>query len=163
MTTLRKYMIIGTAVLTIGVTSLTTFAASIYATPAEAVAGLTGKSVEDVITEKADNGKTYGTIASENGKSEEFKDEMLQIKKDILSKRVTEGKITQVEADQIIEAIENNQANCDGTGNAGIGESMGAGFGSMMGNGQERGLGSGQNCIGLGNGSGLRNESCLTN
>jgi len=82
---------------------------------------------------------------------------MLQIKKDILSERVAEGKITQAEADQIIEAIENNQASCDGTENARVGESMGAGFGSIMGNGQGRGLGSGQNCSGSGNGSRLRN------
>ena len=37
-------------------------------TPASIVARLTGRTIEDVINERMETGKTYGTIAKENGK-----------------------------------------------------------------------------------------------
>lgn len=141
MTRLKKFAAIGAMVLVVSATSLTAFAASKYSSPAEAVAGLTGQTVESVITERSDTGKTYGTIAKDAGKLEEFKAENLQIKKDILAKKVADGTMTQARADEIIKAIEENQANCDGTGSAKIGQRMGAGFGGMNGNGQGRGCG----------------------
>lgn len=153
MTNLKKYVVLGAVVLVMGATTLTAFAASNYSTPAEATAGLTGKTVEDIITEKNETGKTYGEIASEAGKLEEFKDEMLDVKKQILDEKVAAGIITQEEADEIIAAIEENQLNCDGTGSGRIGQGMGAGFGGMMGQGN----GNGQ---GRGNGRGLGNGSC---
>ncbi len=154
MTKLRKFATLGTAVLVIGVTSIVALAASAYNTPAESVAALTGKSVESVIAEKAETGKTYGTLAKEAGKLEEFKAQNFEIKKDILSKRVTAGTMTQEKADEIIAALEENQANCDGTGSARIGKGQGAGFGKMSGNGQGKGQG------GAGRGQGMRNGSC---
>ncbi len=150
MTKLKKVLAIGTMVLTIGATSITAFAASQYNTPAEALAGLTGKTVESVRAERSETGKTYGTIASENGKLEEFKAEMLQIKKDALAKRVEDGIMTQEKADEIIAAIEENQANCDGTRPAKMGQKMGAGFGGMNGKGQGKGQGRGRGGCGLG-------------
>lgn len=147
MTNLKKYVILGTVILTIGATSLTAFAAANYNTPAEAVAGLTGNAVEDIIADKNENGKTYGEIANDAGQLEEFKDEMLAIKKQVLDEKVADGIMTQAEADAIILAIEENLANCDGTG-SGKGQMMGSGFGGMM--GQGRGQGQGR---GLGNGS----------
>jgi len=149
MTKLKKITAIGAMVLVIGATSLTAFAASKYNTPAEAAAGLTGKTVESVINERSETGKTYGTIANDAGKLTEFKNEVLQIKKDALAEKVAAGTMTQERADQIITAIEENQANCDGTGSARIGQKMGAGFGGMNGRGQGNGQGRGQ-----GNGSG---------
>lgn len=148
MTKTKKIIAIGAMVLVISATSITAFAASKYSSPAEAVAGLTGKTVESVVQERQDAGKTYGAIAQEAGKLEEFKKEKLQIVKDNLAKRVADGTMTQARADEIIKAIEENQANCDGTGSKKIGQMMGAGFG---GNGQGKGRGGagcGQgNCI----------------
>ncbi|WP_206458139.1 DUF2680 domain-containing protein [Anaerovorax sp. IOR16] len=150
---------VGMMVLALGATSLTAFAASNYKTPAEAVAALTGKTVESVVSEKTANNVTYGSIAKDAGKLEEFKQEQLQMKKDILEKRVADGTMTQERAEEIIAAIEENQLNCDGTGNAKIGQRMGAGFGSMNGNGQGQGNGP-RNGQGKGQGRGLRNGSC---
>lgn len=149
MTRFKKLAVLGTAVLAIGATSLTAFASSFYSTPAEAVAGLTGKTTEEIIAEKNETGKTYGTIADDAGKLQEFKDEMLKSKKAILDERVKEGLMTQQEADDIYAAIKENQANCTGTGNGMMGKQFGAGFGKMMGQGQGRGQGG----CGLGNGS----------
>mgnify|MGYP000868963646 CR=1 FL=1 len=140
---IKRLIIIGAMVMAAGATSVTAFAASSYSTPAEALAGLTGRTVEDVTAERYETGKTYGTIANDAGKLEEFQAEMLQIKKDLLAKRVEAGLITQAQADEIVAAIEKNQANCEGTGLAGIGKNMGMGFGRMQGNGLGYGQGSG--------------------
>lgn len=145
MTNFKRKITLGAMVLLIGATSVTAFAASTYNSPSEAVAGLTGRTEESVISEKTETGKTYGTIADEAGKLTEFKAENLEIKKDILSTRVEEGTMTQADADEIIERIEENQATCDGSGSAQIGKSMGAGFGRGNGNGNGNGRGNG-NC-----------------
>lgn len=112
--------------------------------PVDVVSKLTGKTVETLYQERA-QGKTYGTIAKEAGKLEEFKNEMLKNKKEILDQRVKEGKLTQAEADKILNSIKNNMANCDGTGSQRLGQKYGVGFG----NGQGRGMGNG---AGLGQG-----------
>ena len=115
-------------------------AGAVYAavsSPADIAAGLTGKSVEDLYKERA-AGKTYGAIASEAGKLEEFKTQMIEQKKAILDERVKEGRLTQAQADEIYKNIQDNMANCDGTANGGqIGRKFGAGFGqgSAMGRG----------------------------
>lgn len=119
-------------------------------TPADIVAGLTGKTVEDVTKERT-AGKTYGTIAEEAGKLEEFKAETLQQKKEILDQRVKDGSLSQAEADEIYNSIATNQATCDGTGSAGIGRMSGAGFGQGRGQGMGQGRGMGK---GLGTGFG---------
>jgi hypothetical protein len=115
-------------------------------TPADIVSGLTGKSVE-ALTEERATGKTYGTIAKDADKLEEFQAQMLEQKKAILDQRVKDGKLTQAQADEIYKAIKDNQATCDGTGSAGIGKKYGAGFG--QGNGMGKGQGS---CTGTGMG-----------
>ncbi len=138
MTKLKKLAVIGTMVLTLAATSVTAFAAA-YGSPADVVAGLTGKTVESVIAERRETNKTYGAIADEAGKLEEFKDKILEAKKVILAERVAAGTMTQEEADKIIAALEQNQALCDGTGSARAGLRMGAGFGRM--NGGRRGMG----------------------
>lgn len=139
MTKIKKITAIGAMVLVIGATSITAFAASKYSSPAEAVAGLTGKTVESVIQERQDTGKSYGAIAEDAGKLEEFKQEKLQILKDNLAKRVADGTITQERADEIVKAVEERQAVCDGTGTGGAGCGMGAGLG--RGNGRGCGMG----------------------
>lgn len=142
MKNIKKLILAGAVILAVGTTTATAFAASPYNTPAEALAGLTGRTVEDVTAERLETEKTYGTLASDAGKLEEFSDEMLQIKKDIMADRVEAGLITQEQADEIMAAIEENQAACDGTGSGRTGQRMGAGFGGMQGNGQgNRGFG----------------------
>lgn len=128
----------------------TAFAALTGQTPAEITASLTGQTVEQVTAQRA-TGITYGSIAKEVGKLDEFKAETLEQKKAILDQRVTDGNLIQEQADAIYNAIVTNQATCDGTGSAAIGKSMGAGFGQ----GQGMGLGNGQG-MGQRNGGGSR-------
>ncbi len=169
MTNFKRVFAVGTMVLAIGATSVTAFAASAYKTPAEAAAGITGRTVESVIAERVETGKTYGTIASEAGKLDEFKAEVLEMKNDNLNAQVAAGTITQEKADAIIKAIEDNQAVCDGTGTAKIGQCMGARFGSngtgLGTGGANRGTGAGRGQAGGGHGMGvgglgLRDGSC---
>ena len=65
---LTKVITLGAMVFAVAATSVTAFAVSAYSSPAEAVAGLTGQAVESVVAERAETGKSYGAIASENGK-----------------------------------------------------------------------------------------------
>jgi hypothetical protein len=112
-----------------------------FKTPSDIVSGLTGKTASELYKERT-AGKTYGTIAKDAGKLDEFQAQMLAKKKAILDQRVKDARLTQKQADDIYTAIKNNQATCDGTGNAGIGRKAGVGFGSGgMGNGMGRGQG----------------------
>ncbi|MGE4352928.1 MAG: DUF2680 domain-containing protein [Oscillospiraceae bacterium] len=130
----KKLIVVGAVVLALGATSITALAASGSGTPAEIVAGLTGQSVESVISERAQSGETYGAIADEAGVLEQFKAQMIEQKKAALAERVAAGTMTQERADEIIAAMEENQANCDGTCSGGTGAGMGTGFGGMSGN-----------------------------
>lgn len=152
MKSIRKYIAIIVAVGVLGV------AGAVYAaelkTPADLVSSLTGKSVSDLNKER-EAGKTYGTIAKEAGKLDEFKTQMLEQKKAILDERVKDGRLTQTQADEVYNAIKNNQTTCDGTGSAGIGRKGGARFG--QGNGMGKGAGMGNGC-GMGKGMGNRTK-----
>ena len=139
MKNIKTYIVAATIVGLLGVTG-TAFAAA-NGTPADIVAGLTGQTVDTVNAERV-TGKTFGTIADEAGKLDEFKVQILEQKQAILNQRVAEGTLTQEKANEISESIATNQATCDGTGTAKIGKSMGAGFGQGQ---------------GMGNGTGLRN------
>ena len=116
-------------------------------TPAEIAAGLTGKTVEALNQERA-AGKTYGAIAAEAGKLDDFQALMLEQKKAILDQRVKDGSLTQAEADAIYNNMKNNMANCDGSGLSGKGNgqgcSLGIGGGCGMGAGQGNGQGNGR-------------------
>ena len=129
MKNMKKKLTAAAAVLTVGLLGVTAFATSEYKTPAEVAAGVTGRTVESVTEERAETGKTYGTIASEDGKLAEFKDGVLELRKDQLSDRVADGSMTQAQADEVLAAIEENQAVCDGTGSAGVGRGFGLGCG----------------------------------
>ena len=130
-------------------TAIPTFAATDALTPAEAAATVTGKTVTQV-TAQRQAGMSYGQIAAETGNLDNFKKESLEVKKNNLNAQVAAGTITKERADEIIKAIEDAQATCDGTGGEKIGQKMGAKFGS---NGTGKGLGgSGK---GLGGGTGL--------
>lgn len=164
MKTTKKILTACVAVTVIAVSSVTAFAASAYSTPAGAVAGITGRTEESVISEKQESGKTYGTIAAEAGKLEEFQAEMFELRKESLAAQVEAGTITQERADEILKTIEENQATCDGTGTARIGRATGARFGSS---GAGQGLGRGSKGSGTGRGQGvgcgMNNGTCIYN
>ncbi|HNX13583.1 MAG TPA: DUF2680 domain-containing protein [Oscillospiraceae bacterium] len=148
---MKKILAAGAAVLALSALSITAFAASAYKSPAEAVAALTGKTVESVVDQRQETGDTYCTIASEGGVLDEYKASVLQMKKDTLNARVAAGTLTQERADEIIAAIEKNMADCDGTCDGNGGAMMGRGFGAGNGNcaGNESGT-----CTGNGTGNG---------
>lgn len=139
MKNLKKLVAVSLSVLVIGAAGMV-YAADLK-TPAEVASALTGKSVNEIYVER-EGGKTYGTIANEAGKLDEFKTELLKQKKAILDEKVKNGQITQQQADEIYNNIKNNQAACDGTGSGRIGRKNGMGFGMGMGRGGN-GLGCG--------------------
>ncbi len=128
-------LIIGIIIASLSITAL---AASAYSTPAEVISELTGRTTDEVIAEKMESQKTYGAIADEAGKLDEFREEMLELKKNNLADQVESGKITQEKADDILKSIEDKRATCDGTGSGKVGQSMKAKFGS---NGSGEGFG----------------------
>lgn len=137
----KKIFIVGLVVLALAATSLTAFAFTGVSTPAEIVANLTGKTVDEVTEERFDSNKTYGEIAYDEGLWDEFNEEMLKSKKAYLDEKVVEGALTQEEADEIYENIQERQEYCAGNG-GGYGGMMGYGFG----NGGGRGFGQGRGC-----------------
>jgi len=150
----KKLIAVATIIGSLGVVGV---AGASYATgtttPAGIVAGLTGKSVADVTTQRA-AGTTYGAIAQEAGKLDEFKAQSLEQKKLVLDQRVADGKLTQAQADEIYNSIKTNQATCDGTGS---GKANGIGFGQGMGTGRGSGQRNGGG-MGRGMGNGLNNQ-----
>ena len=144
MKNLKKLVLVVAALGVLG-TAGTVYAATLK-TPAQITSEVTGQTAEAVTSERA-SGKTYGTIANEAGKLDEFKNQMLEQRKALLDQQVTDGKLTQNQADEIYSAIKNNQLTCDA---AGAGQ-VGKGYGMRGGNGQGMGMGMGQ---GYGNGQG---------
>jgi|SRR5690554_4445156 len=136
MKNIKKVLLIVTLLLV--VTTVTAFAASNYNTPAEAAAGVTERTVDEVIKERSETAKTYGTIANDAGKLDEFKREMLELKRERLNERVKDGTLTQEQADEFLATMEERQEYCNGTQER-MGKNMRAGFGGMMGNGQGNG------------------------
>lgn len=135
----------------------TAYAAS-YKTPADIVSALTGKTTDEVNAERV-AGKTYGTIASDAGKLEEFKTQVLEQKRAYLDQRVIDGTLSKERADAIYEAMEEAQLTCDGTGTTSQGAGCGAGFGAgSCGMGKATGIGVGGgmgNVTGRGAGRGM--------
>lgn len=148
----KKIAVILSVILLVGAFSVTAMAATGYKTPADILSGLTGRTTDSVTEERTESGKTYGTIANEAGVLDQFKSQMLEQKKAILEEKVAAGTITQERADAIIAAMENNQANCDGTGSG-----MGMRSGLCTGNGTGMGFGSGRG----GNGQGCGASGCI--
>lgn len=141
MKNLKKLVVLVTALGVLG-TAGTVYAAT-FKTPAEITSQVTGKSVEAVNEERA-SGKTYGTIANDAGKLDEFQSQMLEQRKAFLDQQVKDGRLTQEQADAIYNNIKNNQATCNGAGMGyGRGYGMGAGYGRGAGQGYGRGLGNG--------------------
>lgn len=100
------------------------FAASIYGSPAEIIAGLTGKSVDDVYAARQ-NGETLGEQAAAAGQLDAFQAERLKSMQDRLAQLVEDRRLTQAEADARLAQIEAAIAACDGTGEGALGGMMG--------------------------------------
>lgn len=113
--------------------------------PAEIIARLSGKKLQEVTEERFDTGKTYGQIAYEEGLWKEFRDESLESKKEILEKRIADGTLSLEESEEIYSNIETMQEYCieNGSGfgmrNNGNGYENGYGMGNGFGNGANRG------------------------
>lgn len=133
------------AVLVLGLASVS-FAATDWKSPAEILAGLTGKSVE-AVQEARSAGTPYGAQAADADKLEAFRAERLEMIKDRLDQAVADGLLTREEADDKLAAIEARSAACDGTG-----EFQGEG-GLRLG---RMGNGTGARGNGSGNGNGNR-------
>lgn len=137
----KRLIIVCIAALTLATVSVSAIAAAAYSNPAEATADITGKTVEEVITRRR-SGTTYGTIAAEAGKLEEFKQIMWEIYKDTLDTRVADGRLTQEQADRLLAERIKCKSSCDGSGK---GDGCGFGFGNSYGMG----------------GRGMQNGSCM--
>jgi hypothetical protein len=130
----KLWMVIAVvAVMLIGAT--VAFAAAAK-TPAEIVAGLTGKTAAQA-QEARQDGKSYGAQAAEANKLEAFKTERLEQYKLMLDEAVKEKRITQEKADTLYKNMQSRMAGCTGNGN-------GSGKGQGSGNGQGNGLGRGR-------------------
>ncbi len=147
----KKKVMTGCAIaLALSAATMTSFAAAAYKTPAEAVSGLTGKTLDEVTAERK-SGKSYGSIASEAGKSREFQQAVADIHEDRLNEAVADGTLTQQQADAQLAAIRERQAACDGNGS---GDNAGTGCGT----GGCNGTGMGYHHRGNGYGLGYRNN-----
>lgn len=140
---LNKIIVVGLAVFALVATSITAFAFT-YNTPAEIVAGLSGKTVDEVTEQRYETGKTYGQIAYDEGLLEEYQDKMLESKKAFLDEKVKEGTLTQEEADAFYNNMVERQEYC--YGNGGYGGMMGYGFGNGNASGRGMGFGQGRGC-----------------
>jgi hypothetical protein len=124
---LKKVAVVITIVSVLGVAGAA-FAVTVK-TPADIASELTGKTVEELRNERV-AGKTYGAIANETDKLEEFKAQILEQRKALLDQRVIDGTLTQEQADEIYNNLLNSIANCDGTKiGEGIGKNFSVGFG----------------------------------
>lgn len=144
-------------VLTVGILVLGTMAMSFadgIFNPAQVYGDLVGISEEEAYNLHIDSDKTFGTLASEAGVYEAFTSVMLDSKIQYINQLVTDGKITQEQADGIIT----NLQNCDGTQQGILRNSLGYGMGN--GQGRDASLGNGL-CDGTGtrlqDGTGLTN------
>ena len=124
-----------------------------------------GISQEDLQTARQ-SGKSLVQIATENGKSEQaLVDYVIGQRSEWLNQLVSDGRITQEQADQRIQQMTeqvkenlnrtevgpNPSGNNAGKGNRAAGECTGAGMGKALGSGQGNGAGQ---CPGTGNGPG---------
>ena len=133
MKTRRIFAVVTALVMVLGITSVTAFAGTSFSSPAELLASLTGKTVEAVTEEKGDADKTYGALAQDAGVYEGFKTGMQDLRENRILEKVENGDLTKDEADEILDAIAERMATCDGTGLRGTDQRLGLGFGNHMG------------------------------
>ncbi len=126
------------------VAATTVWAATAAKTPAEIYTNLTGTTVKEAYEQRTAENKTFGQLAEEADKLDEFKEQLLESKKSILQQKVEDGVFTQEQADAFLKVLEERIAACDGSGNGGrLGRQFGAGFGRGAGCGSGMGFGKG--------------------
>jgi hypothetical protein len=96
-------------IITLGSMSLS-FAASPFRA-ADIYAGLANITVEQAYAIKLESGETFGALAKSEGFYEAFAETILASKILMINNLVSEGKLTQTEADVLMTSLEN----CDGT------------------------------------------------
>ena len=103
----KKGLAIGLMMTVLGVG--TAFAAETFKNPAEILAGLTGKTVEQVEKERWDGHKSYGQMADEAGKWSEFRKANIAERQKYVDQQVKDGKMSQERGTFIKERIGNGQ------------------------------------------------------
>lgn len=139
MTLFKKFLAIGTVILSLSASSIAVFGATTYKTPIEELASILETTVEDIYKKGIETGKSLWTIAEDAGKLNEFKEANIEQRKEILKQQVSDGYMTQDQADLIIENIESNPYNYGGGyGHCGYGGGYGYGGGHGHGYGYGR-------------------------
>ncbi|MDQ2087173.1 hypothetical protein RBH29_12120 [Herbivorax sp. ANBcel31] len=100
--------------------------ASEYKRPVEIASEVTGDSTEDLRNIRVEEERTYGNIAEDYGKLDEFRTIMLEQKKALLDEKVESGDITQDQADEIHESF------CSDVGQMNFGKDFSLGFGKGL-------------------------------
>lgn len=117
--------------------------------PAAVLAQITGMTADEAYQGRL-QGEPYGKMAVDAGTLEEFQDNMLKYRKQIIDERVEQGLMTQEEADAWLEAYQERIEYCTeagvggpgyGCGGAGIGFGRGGFQGQGFGRGMMRGFG----------------------
>lgn len=134
----KKGLAVGLMMTVLGVG--TAFAAETFKNPAEILAGLTGKTVEQVEKERWDGRKSYGQMADEAGKWSEFHKANIVERQKYVDQQVKDGKMSQERGTFIKERIGNGQGG-GGCGYYGNGQSQGGRGGYHRGGGMMGGPG----------------------
>lgn len=138
---MKKKLVLLMAVVMVFGTMSVAFADSSFS-PASVFARLKGVDEETAYQMRTEANLRYGELAEKEGFSDEFREEMQEVKKARLEELVKEGRITQERADEILA----NFKTCDGTRehmqeNRGL---FGKGFSGQGHHGNHNGMGRGQ-------------------
>lgn len=105
-------------------------------TPANTYSELMGLTKEEAQLQRKESGKSYGTLAKENGVYEEFSAQMKKNKEEIINEKVRNGELSEADANKYLQQMEDN---CDGSGESKkSGQELGLKLG--RGNGDEQAL-----------------------
>lgn len=143
----KKLSLVMALVFVIGVGSMA-FADG-FKTPAEIYSELKNITVEQAYEEVKENDKSFGQLAEDNGFLDKFRDQNQEERKAMLKQYVEEGKLTQEQADAMLERMD--ECLTDGPLGRQGGMRAGNGLGCELREDGERGLGQGR---GRGNGRG---------
>ncbi len=106
----KSLMVVGVLVLLLGI-GVASHASNLQ-TPSEVVAELTGLPLEELQAIRGH--RALHEIVIREGVLEEFKARMLDIKKEMISKGVENGRITEEQASELIGRLESKLDTCDG-------------------------------------------------
>lgn len=133
---MNKKLIVGIASASILIPTMFVSAANYNTRMLDKTSSIINKTTEEVQALK-NSGKTYGQIAKEAGKLEEFKVAKLENLKAKIKELVDAGKLTEAEGNEKIKLVEDRMNSCTGDGtNQGTKTklNLGLGQGSKRGN-----------------------------